>query len=154
MEDFPLLVLFFIIYLIAGSSSKKKNQKKQARRGPMRTRSQGEQLDMHALMRDRQTNEGFQTAFPEELDSDEMPCEQKRMHLHEVNDEQMLHAAEGEDPCHAGGNTAQATFEPEMYPEEEQQAFAQDVLRGVIMREILMRPHERAAMRKGKTNGY
>lgn len=153
MEDFPLLVLFFIIYLIAGSSSRKKKQKKQARRSPMRTRSQGEQLDKHALMRDRRTTEGFQTAFPEKQDSAELPCDQKRMHLHEVTDEQMLHAAEGEDPCHAGGNTAPAV-EPEIYLEEEQQAFARDVLRGMIMSEILMRPHERAAIRKGRTNGY
>lgn len=153
MEDFPLLVLFFIIYLIAGSSSRKKKQKKQARRGPMRTRSQGEQLDKHALMRDGRTTEGFQTAFPEKQDSAELPCDQKHMHLHEVTDEQMLHAAEGEDPCHAGGNTAPA-FEPEIYLEEEQQAFARDVLRGMIMSEILMRPHERAAIRKGRTNGY
>lgn len=153
MEDFPLLVLFFIIYLIAGSSSRKKNKNRQARRGPMRTRSQGEQLDMRAFLRDMQTKEGFQTAFSEGQDSDEPSCAQKRMHLHEVTDEQMLHAAEGEDPCHAGGAPSPA-LETEIHPEEEQQELAQDVLRGVIMGEILMRPHERAAMRRRRTNGY
>ena len=152
MEDFPLLVLFFIIYLIAGASSGKKNKKK-TRRTPMRTRAQGEQLDMRALMRDRQTKEGFQAAFSEQQDGAEVPCAQKRLHLHEVTDEQMRYAAEGEDPCHAGGHIESAEDVPAQL-DEEQQALAQDVLRGVIMSEILTRPHERAAMRKGRTNGY
>lgn len=153
MEDFPLLVLFFIIYLIAGSSAGKKNKKKKSRQNSMRTRAQGEQHDARAAERDRQTRDGFQTAFSERRDSSELHCDQSRIHLHEVSEEQMLFAGEGEDPCHAGGN-----IEPE--PEQEvpsndaQQAFQMDVLSGVIMSEILTRPHERSAMRRRRTNGY
>lgn len=153
MEDFPLLVLFFIIYLIAGSSRKKKSKAK-SKRGPMRTSAQGEQVDMRALVRDLQTKKGFQTAFSEKKEPAELPCDQRRIHLHEVTNEQMLFAGEGEDPCHAGGNPAEPEHELEMPAGEENHEFAQDVLRGVMMSEILMRPHERAAMRRRRTNGY
>ena len=149
MEDFPLLVLFFIIYLIAGSSGKKKKKRKS---GPMRTRAQGEHLDIRAFMRDRQTRDGFQTAFSDEKAPAEPACDQKRIHLHDVTHEQMLLAQEGEDPCHAGGSVPEMEWETQA--SEEQQEFAQDVLRGVIMSEILTRPCERMTTRRGKSHGY
>lgn len=153
MEDFPLLVLFFIIYLIAGSSRKKKSKAK-SKRGPIRTSAQGEQLDMRALMRDLQTKKGFQSAFSEKKEPDEQPCDQRRIHLHDVTNEQMLFAGEGEDPCHAGGNPAEPEHERETPVGEENRELAQDVLRGVIMSEILTRPCDRMAVRKGRNHGY
>ena len=157
MEDFPLLILFFIIYLVASSSSgKKKKQKRSAgRQGPMRNRTQGEQRDARAQQRDRRTKEGFHTAF--EASSDEKCCEQKRMHLHQVSEEKMQRAAEGEDPCHVGGiQDAMDLRQEALLEEDAQQPIGQDVLRGVIMSEILMRPHERRAMQRSRqrTNGY
>lgn len=75
-------------------------------------------------------------------------CDQRRMHLHEVSSEQMQYAAEGEDPCHVGS----APEDHEMNEDESEQEigqFGQDVLRGVIMSEILTRPCERM-MRRGR----
>jgi len=158
MEDFPLLILFFIIYLVASSSSgkKKKNNRSAARQGPMRNRRQGEKRDVRAQQRDCRTIEGFHTAF--EASSDAKRCEQKRMHLHEVSNEQMQCAAEGEDPCHAGGirNPLDSQQGDLLEEEDAQHPLRQDVLRGVIMSEILTRPHERRAMQRSRqrTNGY
>lgn len=158
MEDFPLLILFFIIYLIAGSSGKKKNKQRSHahdRRGPARSQAQGEQMDARAKAQDRMTQAGFQTAFDAAHEELAHPA---RMHLHEVTNEQMLRAAEGEDPCHAGGIQDAMNSDLDRRPEDDlwQDAGRQDVLRGVIMSEILMRPHERRAMQRSRqrTNGY
>ena len=156
MEDFPLLILFFIIYLIAGSSGKKNRKGAAGQSGPMRTRRQGEQYDRRADRRDRLTKEGFQTVFSPSVSQPKQSCDERSMHLHEVTNEDMQHAAEGEDPCHAGGvrNTIQQASD---YQTEEQDTLrAQDILRGVIMSEVLTRPYERKALQRSRqrTNGY
>lgn len=155
MEDFPLLILFFIIYLIAGSSGRKRRKEKTARSGPMRTRAQGERRDKHAQQRDGHTEAGFQTVFSQDPVQTELHCEQRRVHLHDVSNEEMLMAGEGEDPCHAGGIRDMSMHDSDD-PTEQETIQAQDVLRGVIMSEILMRPHERIALQRSrqKTNGY
>lgn len=151
MEDFPLLLLFFIFYLIAGSSKKKKKKQSPAkRRSPMRTRAQGERMDMRALIRDAQTKKGFEAAF-EPQEAEQQPCEQQRIHLHDVTKTQLDQAGEGEDPCHQGGEEAQqaaATDRAYAETDGELEALRQDVLRGVIMSEILTRPCDRMAMRR------
>ena len=161
MEDFPLLILFFIIYLVASSSSgKKKKQKRSAgRQAPVRNRTQGKQRDLRARQQDQRpmegAMEGILTAF--EGNSDPERCKQKRMHLHEVSDEQMQRAAEGEDPCHAGGIQDTMDVQQEILLEEDAQLpLGRDVLRGVIMSEILIRPSERRALQRSRqrTNGY
>lgn len=150
MEDFPLLILFFIIYLIAGASGKKKGKKRSRtrERGPMRNRAQGEQYDPRASRQDRQTMEGFHSAFSDHTAA-EQPCDQKRMHLHEVSGEQLQHAAEGEDPCHVGDAREERVMESAVQ-DETSELLAQDILRGVIMSEILTRPCERMTMRRGR----
>ncbi len=156
MEDFPLLILFFIIYLIAGSSGKKKRKGSAARFGPMRTRAQGEQHDRRADARDRQTKEGFRAVFPQKDNRAEQPCDERSIHLHDVTNEELLHAAEGEDPCHAGDARNMLLQEPNGQMETQDMLFTQDVVRGVIMSEVLMRPHERRALQRSRqrTNGY
>lgn len=156
MEDFPVLLLFFIIYLIAGSSRKK--NKKAPRSSPMRTRARGEQRDARALERDRQTKDGFLDAFDGACSSGEnAACAQQPIHLHAASQEQLRSAAEGEDPCHAGGMEHVSQVEQEAAEQEDaQQKLCREVLRGVIMGEILTRPCDRMAMRRSdhRNHGY
>lgn len=101
--------------------------------------------------------EGFRTAFSEAAVQANRSCDQRSLHLHDVTNEQMLAAAEGEDPCHAGGSQRQSDSEDEyLIGDEAQQSLREDVLRGVIMSEILMRPSERRALQRSRqrTNGY
>ena len=92
--------------------------------------------------------EGFQSAFSDHAAAAQ-PCNQQRMHLHEVSGEQMQHAAEGEDPCHVGDAREECVIEPASQDETSVQ-LEQDILRGIIMSEILTRPCERMAMRRGR----
>ena len=68
-------------------------------------------------------------------------------------------AAEGEDPCHAGSapdapETADMDNMQDMDsayaydPQQDKQALMQDMLRGVIMSEILTRPCDRMATKR------
>lgn len=159
MKDSPILLLFLIISLIAASSGSKKKGKQKGkqkkkpllraeegrRRGPMRTQAQG------SILQTQQVHQGFSEAF-DRHDSQGGACENQPIHLHEVAQAQMAKAAEGEDPCHVGGRDQHA--EPDegfaVWQDEAQTALAQDVLRGVVMSEILTRPHERAALGAAK----
>ena len=153
MEDGWLLIVFFILYLVAGSSGKKKKTRcrpDEAQRSPMRTRAQGEQLDMRVMQRDQQTMEGFGETFVQRHDAQR--CEGDRIHLHEVSD--MLSAAEGEDPCHGGDSAARPDlFDISLEADEAQRQLREDVLRGVIMSEILTRPHERRLRQRKEYHG-
>ena len=166
MKDSPILLIFLIIYLIAASSGRKRNGAKkkpqmkaslgreaERRKSPLRTHAQGEQEGWRSTMRARQAQQGFHEAFdahgPEERD-----CESQPIHLHDVGQAQMTLAGEGEDPCHAGGRGAEPS-EAAVVQGETHSVLAQDVLRGVIMSEILTRPHERAAQYAARRrNGY
>lgn len=155
MEDFPILFLFLIFYLVTAFSGKKKSKKKK----PMRSRAQGEKADVRAQRRDRQTHQGFGAAFAQEPAAQAMhaPCDAAQMHLHHVADAQLQHAQEGEDPCHVGGRQSQAQDEAgEAWQDEAQELLKQDVLRGVIMSEILTRPQERRAWQRSRReyHGY
>ena len=83
-------------------------------------------------------------AFPE-ADCDEHA---PGLHLHAATQEQLRAAREGEDPCHAGGAVRPAP-ERELAPAAAEQAqdtgAASELLRGVILSEILERPCERRA---------
>ena len=65
----------------------------------------------------------------------------------------MEQAGEGEDPCHAGAAPKRPEPDEAYEPTKEEArraAFQSDVLRGVIMSEILTRPGERAAVKRMK----
>lgn len=132
MEDFPILLIMLIVYLIAAASGGKKKQKKQ-RRGPMRPAAQTETRDTHARTRAGQTAQGFSTAF-------------ERM--------QSVPVPEGEDVCHPRREQDSAQ-DAGQEPLQEMEAYApaQDVLRGVIMSEILTRPSERRARNRRGYHG-
>ena len=78
-------------------------------------------------------------AFPEE------DCEAHApgLHLHAVTQERLRTAGEGEDPCHAGGAVRPAA-QREPVPDDAEHAqdneAARELLRGVILSEILERP--------------
>lgn len=92
----------------------------------------------------------------EQADEFDDPCEQEaepRIHLHHADEQEMEQAGEGEDPCHAGAAPKRPEPDEAYEPTEEEArraAFQSDVLRGVIMGEILTRPGERAAVRRMK----
>ena len=70
-----------------------------------------------------------------------------------ADEQAMEQAGEGEDPCHAGAAPKRPEPDEAYEPTEEEArraAFQSDVLRGVIMSEILTRPGERAAVRRMK----
>ena len=63
----------------------------------------------------------------------------------------MEQAGEGEDPCHAGAAPERPPMDDETRETDVQcAAFESDVLRGVVMSEVLTRPSERAALRRMK----
>jgi len=146
LGDVISLIIVFVIYLFAASGKTKKGMKRRGRGASMRTRAQGEQADRRAQARDQQTHAGFGDAFGNAQEQ----CGTKRIHLHEVSQQQFAMAAEGEDPCHAGEADVPDDMPFDSQREADDAALAQDVLRGVIMSEILTRPHDRAAMRRGR----
>lgn len=78
------------------------------------------------------------------------------MHLHEVTQAQMMSAGEGEDPCHAGRAQRHAMPEEsalgmaDAAPDTQDNEAARELLRGVILSEILERPCERRARLMGR----
>ena len=114
-------------------------------------------MDWRSILRTEQANEGFYEAFDAHQQSE--LCDDQPIHLHEVSQAQMVQAGEGKDPCHAGGYTHGGEPEQEVSAQEDEPkpAWTEDVLRGVIMSEILTRPHERAALnaaRRQNRQGY
>ena len=153
LGDVISLIIVFALYLIAASGRTKKGKRgagKRPQRSPMRTRAQGEQADRRAAERDRQTRAGFDNAFEQTMQTAQKACDEQPMHLHAVSQRQFADAAEGEDPCHVGGAARHEHSSYDSYDEASSETLAQDVLRGVIMSEILTRPHERAVLRRGR----
>ena len=157
MEDLAILLITLIIYLVSGVVSRKKKRsastQRTGHRGPMRTQAQGERHDPRAAERTRETEKGFAEAFGQR--EQHTACEERPLHLHEVTQTAFSLAEEGEDPCHAGGvyehgfDGAAPQGEVDANQAEEN-AIAQDILRGVIMSEILTRPRERMAAQRSR----
>ena len=150
MDDFLSILVVVIFYLVVTMNGNKKRKKKNAGKKAPRTRrtafeqaftaQESREAAEQASLAGRKPNDAYHEA----------ECAASRIHLHETTQQQMHEAGEGEDPCHAG--TA-----PDMHEEtefsydedtEQQNALAGDVLRGVIMSEILIRPCERNAIRR------
>ena len=132
MRDFPILPILLILYVIAVSGGRKKKTSKQnrQRQRPVRADSLTRTREERARERTEQTAQGFSTAFARE---------------------QRAPVPEGEDPCHPAPKREQVQVdgqarEPEQ--ETEPDALAQDVLRGIVMSEILTRPCERRARKR------
>ena len=143
--------LFVLMQVAVGGKKKKKG-------GPKRPLER--KIEMKKVVPLDKTNE--KTAeesarvFMESEDAHDDPCDSEaepRIHLHHADEQAMEQASEGEDPCHAGAAPKRPEPDEAYEPTEEEArraAFQSDVLRGVIMSEILTRPGERAAVRRMK----
>lgn len=154
MDDLVVVVLIVFAVFNAVRNGKKKKKKGQSA-GPALSAKQ----KRAAAQKDRQAD--FSAAFARSHESAESEVKTKAakderlhgpgVHLHDVTQEQMNLAQEGEDPCHAG--SAPVAMPEEAAPANPlREAMADDLLRGVIMSEILTRPCQRqtAIWRKTK----
>ena len=143
-------LIFVVIYLVATISEKTKKRKKKAEEKAKQT-----VLPTQAF----ESSEKEEDDLSEEQPAEEMvfddPCKQEEqppIHLHQVTEQQFEAAQEGDDPCHAGGVTAvrleHHDGEDASEADLEAMRLDSDILRGVIMSEVLMRPAERAALRR------
>ena len=137
MRDFPILPILLILYVIAVAGGRKKKTTKQnrQRQRPARAASRTQMREERPRTRTEQTAQGFSTAFART---------------------QSAPVPEGEDPCHPAPKCEQVQAdrqarEPEQ--ETEPDALAQDVLRGIVMSEILTRPCERRARNRQGYHG-
>lgn len=145
MDDLVVVVLIVFAVFNAVRNGKKKKKKGQSA-GPALSAKQ----KRAAAQKDRQAD--FSAAFARSHESAESKAKTKAakderlhgpgVHLHDVTQEQMNLAQEGEDPCHAG--SAPVAMPEEAAPANPlREAMADDLLRGVIMSEILTRPCQR-----------
>ena len=172
------LVMVLIWMFIAGDS-RKKQQKKKGQATPARPAPSGNRRAAKGTARSlfeetrtqpaegAQGNPDAQVSLFEEIKASPVegegsgegadPCHEDMLgaarpsavHFHPVEETEMAHAAEGEDPCHpVSGVRAQAPDDEETEDEERLQAMRRELLRGVIMREVLTRPCERRAARR------
>lgn len=155
MDDILSLILVAIFYLIAAASGKKKKKaKKKARSKGFKTAFDAWQTADGQMHIETSTGDpaGAKTSF-----AADPGCAGRSIHLHDVPQSMMRDAGEGEDPCHAGGMDAKEAlpvYEAELPAAAmENETLRQDMLRGVIMSEILTRPCDRRAAERNR-RGY
>ena len=151
MDDFLGFVVL-VIYLIAAFSGKKKKAKKKQKKQRDAFERAFDSGMLEELRQMKAEPSQAATVFPEGA----MPmepertaaCETRPIHLHVVTQQELHDAQEGEDPCHAGG-AEELPDEVETFSLEEEadDELRKEVLRGVIMSEILTRPRDRMALR-------
>ena len=155
MDDLVVVVLIVFAVFNAVRNGKKKKKKGQSA-GPALSAKQ----KRAAAQKDRQAD--FSAAFARSHESAESEAKTKAakderlhgpgIHLHSVTQAQMSEAQEGEDPCHAGSAPALTAEEtPQTLGDPLRGAMADDLLRGVIMSEILTRPCQRQTAIRRKT---
>lgn len=143
--------LFVMVQVAAGGKKKKKGslnrspmKKTEARQGAPTEQPEAKTAEESARVFERHE---AQSGFDDPCDSEDAP----RIHLHQADQQTMEQAGEGEDPCHAGAAPERPPMDDETREENVQRAaFESDVLRGVVMSEVLTRPSERAALRRMK----
>lgn len=143
--------LFVMVQVAAGGKKKKKKgspnrppvKKTEVRQG-VTERPEAKTAEESARVFERHE---AQSGFDDPCDSEDAP----RIHLHQADQQTMEQAGEGEDPCHAGAAPERPPMDDETKETDVQRAaFESDVLRGVVMSEVLTRPSERAALRRMK----
>ena len=153
MLRYLLVAAFFVIVEVIAVGKKKKKRPAAKLHEPKRA-APPEMPQNQADETARERARVFEQA--DEADEFDDPCEQEaepRIHLHHADEQAMEQAGEGEDPCHAGAAPKRPEPDEAYEPTEEEArraAFQSDVLRGIIMSEILTRPGERAAGRRMK----
>lgn len=157
MEEF-IGVIVMAIYLVAisAASKNKKKKKEQQRAAKMQAAVQFDQAFGRQMQREPLQDQTAQQLRMEIKGEGEDPChveilggQRASMRMHSASQAQMQAAGEGEDPCHVG-QAAMPLEESPVYRSpildtEESQAFARDVLGGIVMSEVLTRPCQRRA---------
>lgn len=157
MEHLINLFVMIFIFVIAVNESKKKKAKRSTRL-PEQNHKQAAAAAARAVQKRMQQATQTQPAQKPEPPAAqdraqrEPDCEKRPIHLHSVSRGEMEAAAEGEDPCHPGARPAQTQDDaPAVLPDQD--ALAQELLRGIVVSEILKRPCERAAMQRNRRRG-
>ena len=165
MDDLVVVVLIVFAVFNAVRNGKKKKKKGQSA-GPALSAKQkraaaqkDRQADFFAAFAGSQQSGGggTQTRSAQPRVTQPSAAADERLHgpgvhLHDVTQEQMNLAQEGEDPCHAGSAPALTAEEtPQTLGDPLRGALADDLLRGVIMSEILTRPCQRQTAIRRKT---
>lgn len=142
--------LLVMVQVAAGGKKKKKGSpnrppvKKTEARQAATERPEAKTAEESARVFERHE---AQSGFDDPCDSEDAP----RIHLHQADQQTMEQAGEGEDPCHAGAAPERPPMDDETKETDVQRAaFESDVLRGMVMSEVLTRPSERAALRRMK----
>ena len=148
-----LLVAALLVMVQVAAGGKKKKKKGSPNRPPVKKtearqaateRPEAKTAEESARVFERHE---AQSGFDDPCDSEDAP----RIHLHQADQQTMEQAGEGEDPCHAGAAPERPPMDDETKETDAQRAaFESDVLRGVVMSEVLTRPSERAALRRMK----
>ena len=151
MDDFLGAIVVFLIFILSASRSKKKKEKKQQQKLERQQRRAASAQPAKNAAAGQSTAQASapkpepraaQAAMQREPD-----CEKRPLHLHSVSQTVMESAGEGEDPCHPGGRPADAHDDvPVAQPNE----LAQELLRGIVVSEILTRPCDRMAMQRNR----
>ena len=151
MLRYLLVAALFVIVEVIAVGKKKKKRPAAKLHEPKRA-APPETTQKQADETARERARVFEQA--DEADEFDDPCEQEaepRIHLHHADEQAMEQAGEGEDPCHAGAAPERPPMDDETKETDVQRAaFESDVLRGVVMSEVLTRPSERAALRRMK----
>jgi len=163
MDDIISMIVIFLIYCAASALGGKKKKKKS--RGRMSSRRMEHRPDIGRMVREMTDARGAEQKQATESQMAQMKREEPirrepkadaarcdeapGLHLHSVTQLQMEAAEEGEDPCHHGEAPAFEAEDSPIYDQDkaaEKDALMQDMLRGVIMSEILTRPCDKRAM--------
>lgn len=146
MEDFIGIIVVVLIALVSASGKKKKAEKL-ARQHKQAEKPREAKLDQAFAHKQAETLKRQTEHQAPEKAVREADCDKRPLHLHQVSQQQMAQAGEGEDPCHAGSHPLEelsSVYEPQTAQIDLR---GQELVRGVIMSEILKRPCERMAER-------
>ena len=146
MEDFIGIIVVVLIALVSASGKKKKAEKL-ARQHKQAEKPREAKLDQAFAPKQAETLKRQAERQAPKKAVREADCDKRPLHLHEVSQPQMAQAGEGEDPCHAGSHPLEelsSVYEPQTAQIDLR---GQELVRGVIMSEILRRPCERMAER-------
>ncbi len=166
MEDLLSIVVLIIYFVAMGAARKNKKKKKAGQKTALSRDVQFEQaferIAESVLSGERSVTEKRSSVKAKQKGMTHVqegtdPChegmlapQRPSMRLKIASQEEMHAAGEGEDPCHSGEAPDEGILLEDspvycspIFHTEDQDAFAQDVLRGVIMSEVLMRPGQR-----------
>jgi len=167
LEDLLSIVVLILYFVAIGAAGKNKKKKKAKQRTVGRREAQFERAFERIMEAARSIDrpspdektetKGTKEPVLTDAEEGEDPCHEtmlrpqhEGMKLRSVSQVQLGAAGEGEDPCHSGGVLQDAELPEEspvlhspIFDTEDKDAFAQDVLRGVIMSEVLKRPERR-----------